>query len=367
MEVIASPFKIINPKDDERRTVTLKDCKNLQQQNNFTNQILGIISSQLDRIEDKLEEPQPQISRQIITPHFLDRNLDKNCPIFKPVEVGNHKLKFSNDLNDLMQTLTDEISQLELSNRVSTSNTKSINMIEEINPENVEQIQAIFEEKDPKINRIAHKFKQQTRTRNYYPRPTLPDLQYEERSQIVQSKYDGDDIYEWNIDGISDHQVLNILQEMIMASTTYKSRGNSDQVICTHLIVGFTSQLKGWWDNALTKEEKRFIQNSLDEIGNQNSVHTLIYAITKHFLGDPISFQSRSSEILQNLHCKKLSDYRWYKEVYFAKVHSRTDCNQPYWKECFLNGLPKVFSQRVQVRIKEMYNGIIPYDSLTCG
>ena len=62
-----------------------------------------------------------------------------------------------------------------------------------------------------------------------------------------------------------------------------------------------------------------------------------------------------------------MSDYRWYKEVYFAKIHSRTDCNQPYWKKRFLNGLPKVFSQRVQVRIKEMYNGIIPYDYLTYG
>ena len=99
-------------------------------------------------------------------------------------------------------------------------------MIEEITLENVDQIQAIFEEQDPQINRIAHKFKQQTKTRNYYPRPTPPDLQYEERSQIVQSKYDGDDIYEWNIDGVSDHQVLNILQEMIMTSTAYKSRGN---------------------------------------------------------------------------------------------------------------------------------------------
>ena len=106
MEVIASPFKIINPKDDERRTVTLKDCKNLQQQNNFTNQILGIISSQLDRIEDKLEEPQPQISRQIITPHFLDRNLDKNFQIFKSTKIRNHKVKFS---NDSIQTLTNKI------------------------------------------------------------------------------------------------------------------------------------------------------------------------------------------------------------------------------------------------------------------
>ena len=55
-EIIASPFKIINPKDSEGGITTLKDCKNLQQQNNFTNQILGTLSSQLDRIEDKLED-----------------------------------------------------------------------------------------------------------------------------------------------------------------------------------------------------------------------------------------------------------------------------------------------------------------------
>ena len=115
------------------------------------------------------------------------------------------------------------------------------------------------------------------------------------------------------------------------------------------------------------KEKKIFIQTSLDEKGNQNLVHTLIFAITKHFLGDPIVFQARPLEILQNIRCRKLSDYRWYKEVYFAKVHSRTDVNQSYWKERFLNGLPKSFSQRVQMRIKEIYNGIIPYDSLTYG
>ena len=108
----------------------------------------------------------------------------------------------------------------------------------------------------------------------------------------VQSKYDEDDIYEWNIDGVSDHQVLNIFQEIIMVSTTYKSRGNLDPTICFHLIVGFTGQLKRWWDNALIDEESRFIQKSVDESGNPNAVHTLIYAITKHFLGDPLSFQS---------------------------------------------------------------------------
>ena len=49
-ELIVSHFKIINPKDNEGRTVTLKYCKNLQQQNNFTNQILSTLSSQLNRM-----------------------------------------------------------------------------------------------------------------------------------------------------------------------------------------------------------------------------------------------------------------------------------------------------------------------------
>ena len=84
-------------------------------------------------------------------------------------------------------------------------------MITEITPTNVDKIRAIFEEQDPQINRIRHQFKQQTKTRNYYPRPTLLGLQYEERNQITQSKYDGDGIYEWNIDGVNEHQVLNIL------------------------------------------------------------------------------------------------------------------------------------------------------------
>ena len=41
--MIASPFKKINFKEDESRNENLNDIKSLQQQNNFTNQILGTI------------------------------------------------------------------------------------------------------------------------------------------------------------------------------------------------------------------------------------------------------------------------------------------------------------------------------------
>lgn len=38
-------------------------------------------------------------------------------------------------------------------------------------------------------------------TRNYYPRPTPPDIQYEERSKFHTSKYNGSSLINWNIDG----------------------------------------------------------------------------------------------------------------------------------------------------------------------
>ena len=53
-EVIDSPFKRTNPKEDEIRCSNLKDIKGLQQQHNFTNQILRTIYYQLDRIEKNL-------------------------------------------------------------------------------------------------------------------------------------------------------------------------------------------------------------------------------------------------------------------------------------------------------------------------
>ena len=53
VEIIASPFKHISSNEDENRGTTLKDIKGIQQQNNFQNQMLGTISSQLNRIEGK--------------------------------------------------------------------------------------------------------------------------------------------------------------------------------------------------------------------------------------------------------------------------------------------------------------------------
>jgi len=47
--------------------------------------------------------------------------------------------------------------------------------------------------------------------RNYYSRPSPPDLQYEERGTFSIDHFDGQSVYTWNIDGKSEHEILNTL------------------------------------------------------------------------------------------------------------------------------------------------------------
>ena len=105
----------------------------------------------------------------------------------------------------------------------------------------------------------------------------------------------------------------------------------------------------------------------INEEGEQDSVTRLIYAIVKHFIGDPNTYIERNSEILQNLRCRTLSDFKWYHDVFLAKVMARTDARASFWKKKFLYGLPRAFNEKVQESLREKYNETIPYDELTYG
>ncbi|PKI53740.1 hypothetical protein CRG98_025870 [Punica granatum] len=114
------------------------------------------------------------------------------------------------------------------------------------------------------------------------------------------------------------------------------------------LMAGFTSQLKGWWDNYLSP----FLQNEIltsvkteengeilwDENNEEipDAVATLVFAISQHFIGDPSHLKDKNLELLSNLKYKRLSDFRQYKDTFLTRVMSREDCNQPFWKEKFL-------------------------------
>ncbi|RVW24955.1 Enzymatic polyprotein [Vitis vinifera] len=205
-------------------------------------------------------------------------------------------------------------------------------------------------------------------------------MQFEERNQYTQASYTSGTIYEWNIDGMTEYNILTKLQEMTMVSTTYKLNNRlPDHAVAQTIVAGFTGQLKGWWDNYLTFDDRNSIlkayrinENSevvKDEDGQdiEDAVATLIYSISKHFIGDPAKIKDKTADLLTNLKCPKLHDFRWYKEVFLTKVMLRSDCNQSFWKEKFISGLPKLFSERIRIKIREQYNGQIPYDKLTYG
>src|SRR5262249_47499291 len=103
-------------------------------------------------------------------------------------------------------------------------------------------------------------------------------------------------------------------ESMIMFSNTNKNDSSIDDCqIAIMIIFDFTRQLRGWWDNYLAKEQRNFILTShkvdkngvkvLDENDEpiKQMVHTLIFSISQHFIGDPSHYSDKSLELLSNM------------------------------------------------------------------
>ncbi|KAH1265451.1 putative Polyprotein CP [Glycine max] len=174
---------------------------------------------------------------------------------------------------------------------------------------------------------------------------------------------------------------MNTLQHMTMVATAYQtSHECSEETIIDILVAGFSGQLKGWWDNYLTNEEKSKIYSAVktdlngkvitndDDKEIPDIVNTLIFTIAQHFIGDPSLWKDRSGELLSNLKCRTLADFRWYRDTFLTRVYTREDSQQPFWKEKFLAGLPRSLGDKVRDKIRsQSANGDIPYESLSYG
>nr|KYP65886.1 hypothetical protein KK1_012162 [Cajanus cajan] len=329
-EVEASPYKTINESEKE---VSKKDIKKNHNQINFSNSMLKTMSKQLTRIEDK-DTPSSSIVNSIPK------------PLVKPIyQLNTHidSLKLGNESDSKIEEIKELLSKL-------TLGKPSINTIDT---------------DDFSINKIKTHY---PKTTTYYPRSSPADVLYEERGEVVQNSYSGSDICEWNIDGMSEQNILDFICQMSMAASAYKRRGNSDKATAMTLVQGFTGQLKGWWDKFWTQADREAILNVVKhETREEDAVATLIYTIIQHFVGDPNTFKDRAASQLANLYCPTMSDYRWYKDVFMSKITLREDRFQGFWKERFLAGLPKLFSEKVKIRLESHFGKPIPFNTLTYG
>ncbi|RVW26277.1 hypothetical protein CK203_105930 [Vitis vinifera] len=236
------------------------------EQNTYTNMFLKTTSDQLNKFEDIIE------TQDYIKTTFVKKD---NKSLFKPFEFSK---KFLENLH-IDQALIDRISQ------------------------KVKDSLVVSETPQPSHQRI-----------NMVKGEISSEAEYEERNQHTQASYTSGTIYEWNTDGMIEYNILTKLQEMTM----------------------------GWWDNYLTFEDRNGIlkayrineENEVvkDEDGQdiEDVVATLIYSISKHFIGDPAKIKDKIVDLLTNLKCPKFHDFRW-------------------------------------IKIREQFNGQIPYDKLSYG
>ncbi|KAK9989056.1 hypothetical protein SO802_029295 [Lithocarpus litseifolius] len=197
-------------------------------------------------------------------------------------------------------------------------------------------------------------------TKNWYTRPTPPNMLFEERIFQSQFSVSTDKLYEWNIDGLSEQGIINKMGHMSMVAITYMNNHSLDHPDIVELLsTGFSGTLRGWWDSYLTEDSRDSIKHAVkmnddgslifDEKRNSgipDGVNTLVYIILKHFVSTLTNVSSRVSDYLNNLRCPTMSDYRWYQAVFLSRVMLRKDCKKPYLKEKFIDGLPPIFAHK---------------------
>ena len=357
--VIASPFKIANGINDDKKII---------EQLNFSNQYLATVGKQLDRIEEKFEEsiikiPDLKIEKPLIT-----------------LPENRYGLGLPNKDEELVHTIDKLFKKL----KTEPGPSGTIATIDQVEKNSNEEDSSSSEaESTTKLIDQLNKLTVQNTslTRNWYSRPTPPDLQFEERNLDKQFSVSANKIYEWNIDGFSEQEILNKLNHMSMVANSYISKFNnlSQSDIVELLASGFTGILRSWWEKHLTEDIRVSIIHAIQRdddgnpifneelgVGAPDGVNTLIFTIIKHFVGTPSNITERIHDQLSNLTCPTLSDFRWYKDVFTSRVMMRNDSNKPFWKEKFVNGLPSLFAHKVREELSKNL-GYIDYDNLTYG
>ncbi|KAL5861522.1 hypothetical protein ACOSQ4_002818 [Xanthoceras sorbifolium] len=120
------------------------------------------------------------------------------------------------------------------------------------------------------------------------------------------------------------------LKHIMMYAQVSLIKGNTEEHICLLITSGFTGELTGWWDNHLTIDQKNaiksattYVHSQCDQMGNPkvkpDMVNTLVYTICLYFVGNLDVYQAQMSEQLINLKCPILSNFRWYKSIFFSK------------------------------------------------
>ena len=142
---------------------------------------------------------------------------------------------------------------------------RSINVL---NKEDVAQFLEDFEnlsvnEEEKQINKINFgRFVNRKDQINFHLRPSFPGKDIERRQRYaINTEFNGESIYVWNIDGTSKYQIYDILNNMLTCSRAYESNVYTNgSELATLLINEYSESLKMWLDHGLTNEQREAIR-----------------------------------------------------------------------------------------------------------
>ncbi|KAG7956032.1 hypothetical protein I3843_11G104300 [Carya illinoinensis] len=292
VDLTASPFKAPNTESNNQEINTvLSETKKIIQQNNFSNTYLQTIGQQLDRIEEKIENP---ISIQSSTPISQSTNkpliiLPEKRPIFDP---RTKQTKTLDQINQMLKNIKiekpssskpEKPSTTDLTNKeeedgfVQTTNADS-SKSDSSTVRNIDLLEKNFHQDDFKLAGLESKPNPMSFTRNWYSKPTPPDLQFEEKIFQSQSSYSADKTYEWNIDGMSEQEILNTMSKMSLVANAYINNNIREPNIVVILTTGFTGMIRNWWDKHLFPETREAIQHAVKK--DDNGLPVLIPLLT---------------------------------------------------------------------------------------
>ena len=204
VEIKASLYKI--HKDLET------DLDSIIQQNNFCNANLNTIGKQLSRIESQFQKSTITIS-PTISKSASDKKLKE--PIFKPFQVSKDSQKLIQESKtDFAKAIRDQLDRIEASSSSSkvqiapdSAQSNKIGVLEQDDMSIASSdIEAFKEEPAPKANKIHWELA--------LPTVKSPlDLAIDNMpSALNQSRFNASSVYEWNIDGMSEYNILGLLQ-----------------------------------------------------------------------------------------------------------------------------------------------------------
>ncbi|CAL5202502.1 unnamed protein product [Lathyrus oleraceus] len=244
----ATPYLNLQLQRVEQNQVTLKELNFVIRSQNYTNAYIFCLGEQfislkkdLLSIKNLLEK---QIAHQDIIIDLINKPKDQmststisDVPIVQPL-VSIERFKMETNGQEFVRILEQKLKGLNIT--VMSHEDYS----EDNNENHIDQLSDMFANLDisnldiNNINNINLVYSPRPIEKYYYKRPSPQDLLFEE-PEPFQNSYSGKAIYEWNVDGLNDKQIIDTIHRMIMYSTVCKQHGNSDSSITSFITTGF--------------------------------------------------------------------------------------------------------------------------------